>query len=66
MSKVTGSCTCGRHSYTIPKPTEMNLCRMCYEAEVITSHTNNVQTVEIARNGPEHCEYPAQIETEQD
>ena len=25
---ITGSCTCRRHTYTIPKPTEMNLCRM--------------------------------------
>ena len=24
---ITGSCNCGRHTYTVPKPTEMNLCR---------------------------------------
>ncbi|PIA94599.1 hypothetical protein CB0940_08168 [Cercospora beticola] len=24
--KITGSCNCGRHVYTIPMPTEMNLC----------------------------------------
>lgn len=26
--QITGSCNCGRHTFTIPKPTEMNLCRM--------------------------------------
>lgn len=26
-SKITGSCNCGRHVYTIPKPEDMNLCR---------------------------------------
>lgn len=26
---ITGSCNCGRHSFSIPKPTEMNLCRAC-------------------------------------
>lgn len=24
---ITGSCNCGQHVYTIPKPTDMNLCR---------------------------------------
>ncbi|KAI1626542.1 Mss4-like protein [Exophiala viscosa] len=24
--QITGSCNCGRHVYTIPKPTQMNLC----------------------------------------
>lgn len=24
---ITGNCNCGRHVYTIPKPTDMNLCR---------------------------------------
>ncbi|KAI1617403.1 hypothetical protein EDD36DRAFT_480 [Exophiala viscosa] len=55
--QITGSCNCGRHVYTIPKPTQMNLCRLWSSWIVPGSPANQCyQIVLIAANGLVPCE----------
>ena len=44
---ITGSCNCNRHTYTIPKPTEMNLCRISPPLPPISFHTTPHHTTPL-------------------
>ncbi|KAG6366280.1 hypothetical protein INS49_000456 [Diaporthe citri] len=58
--KITGSCNCGRHVYTIPKPADMNLCH-CIDcrkwAGAMHSAHLLVQTADIETTSPEPRTY---------
>lgn len=45
---IRGSCNCGRHVYTIPKPTEMNLCRQC-SCALINAHRQLISAIRLYR-----------------
>ncbi|KAJ9606316.1 hypothetical protein H2200_009277 [Cladophialophora chaetospira] len=57
---ITGSCNCGRHTYTIPKPTEMNLCH-CIDcrkwAGAMHSAHLFVKTADIQTSSPKPKTY---------
>ena len=58
---ITGGCNCGRHTYTIPKPTEMNLCRKFMPITFYNTSTDlQIQIASTAGNGPAQCMSPSQ------